>query len=149
MNLLVYLIAPETLMQTRHRNRFECDMYCHEGGPTLPNHSRIRRKGVGWGSEVLREAEPSMTGRILVELGVSLGKCDWMRVGDRLLRGNRRVQEERQMGVRRVVRDTVLIPNRPAVRTDLRMLTQRSHHLLGEANHLDSLSATPPKFGIG
>lgn len=59
MNLLGCLPAPESQMWMRRLSRFECGRYCHGGGLRLQNHSRIRRKGVGWGLEVLR-AESNM-----------------------------------------------------------------------------------------
>lgn len=41
-------------------------MGCHGGEAGLPNHSRIRRKGVGWGLEVLSAVGPHMLGTALM-----------------------------------------------------------------------------------
>jgi hypothetical protein len=149
-HLLAYLIAPETQTWTKHRNRFECDMYCHEGGLKLPNHSRIRRKGVGWDSEALRGAELSTPGMSLIAVLVTQKRTGEMKFGGHLVQRLRRVQEERQMDNRRMMWNYVLIPNRPGIRTGWILVTaQRSHPLMAEANHLDWLSEALPVFGIG
>lgn len=148
-SLLVCLIAPETQIGMKHRSRFEYGMYYHGGGPRLLCHSRIRRKGVGWDSEVLRGVEPSTAGMCLIALVVSLWRFGRMKSDDRLSRELRWVQEERQRGVRQVRDCIVLIPNRPALRVGWRSLTQRSHPPLGETNRLDWLSEALPESGTG
>lgn len=147
--LLVCLTAPETQIGMKHRNRFEFDMCYHGGGSTLLSHSSIRRKGVGWDSEVLRGVEPSTPGMCLIAMVVRRGMPEGMKSDDHLSRGLRWVQEERQRGVRHVRDCVVLIPNRPAVRTGWSLLTQRSHPPLEEANRLDWLSEALPESGTG
>ena len=100
----------------KHRNLFECDMNYPGGGPRLLSHSRIRRKGVGWDSEVLRGMGPSRAGMYLIVV-LSRGRVEGMKSDGRLSQGVRWLQEERQRGVRHVRDCVVLIPNRPALRT--------------------------------
>jgi hypothetical protein len=85
---------------------------------------------------VLRGVEPSMAGMCLIALVVSLWRLGRMKSDDRLSRGLRWVQEERQRGIRHVRDCVVLIPNRP-------------HPPLGEANRLDWLSEALPESGTG
>lgn len=148
-SLLVCLTAAETQIWKKHRNRFECDMYYHGEGQKLPSHSRIRRKGVGWDSEVLRGVEPSTAGMCLIAVVVSRGRLEGMKSDDHLSQELRSVQGERQRGVRRVRDCIVLILNRPALRTGWSLLTRRSHPPLGEGNRLDWLFEALPESGTG
>lgn len=88
--LLVCLTAPETKIEMKPRNRFEFDMCYHGGGSTLLSHSSIRRKGVGWDSEVLRGVESSTVGMCLIAtVLVPRGRLEGMKSDDRLSWGLR------------------------------------------------------------
>lgn len=81
------------------------------------SHSSIRRKGVGWDSEALRGMEPNRADMCLIVV-LSRGRIEGMKSDGRLSPGLRWLQEERQRCVRHVRDCVVLIPNRPALRTD-------------------------------